>query len=99
MVTFERKRPRISLSLLLNNKAACFVQPCPRAGWCLSGENRTEKCYDPKIVVIECEVSGTNAIFYLAEAITIRFSDPFGDADCAFEKASGSCITLWENLL
>jgi hypothetical protein len=24
----------------------------------------------------------------------IWFSDRFGDADCAFKKASGSCITL-----
>jgi hypothetical protein len=33
-----RKRPRISLSLLLSNRAVSFVQSAPRACWCLSGD-------------------------------------------------------------
>ena len=33
--------------LLPNNNAACFVQPCPGARWCLSGDFGRKKCRDP----------------------------------------------------
>ncbi len=59
---FERRWLGISLSLLLSNSAACFVQPCPRARWCLSGENCTEKCYDP--------VLGNEVACSIAEAVS-----------------------------
>jgi len=44
---FEWKWPSISLSLLLSNRAVCFVQSSPRGRWCLSGNFGREKCRDP----------------------------------------------------
>jgi hypothetical protein len=44
---FERKWSRISLPWLPSKSAACFVQPCPRGHWCLSGDFGRENCQDP----------------------------------------------------